>query len=46
MLKGISPCISTDLLQVLAKRGHGDEITLTVAHFPGHSTNPRVLGQA
>lgn len=43
MLKGISPCISPDLLKVLAEMGHGDEIVLADAHFPGHSMNARVL---
>jgi len=43
MLKGIHPCVSPNLLKVLAEMGHGDEIVLTDAHFPGHSTNPRVL---
>lgn len=43
MLKGIHPSIGPDLLRVLAEMGHGDEIVLADAHFPGHSTNPRVL---
>ena len=43
MLKGIAPCISPDLLKVLAEMGHGDEIILADAHFPGHSVNGRVL---
>ena len=43
MLKGISPLISPDLLHVLASMGHGDEIVLADAHFPGHSINKRVL---
>ena len=43
MLKGISPVISPDLLKVLAEMGHGDEIILADAHFPGHSVNARVL---
>jgi L-fucose mutarotase len=43
MLKGIAPCISPDLLKVLAEMGHGDEIVLADAHFPGHSMNVRVL---
>ncbi len=43
MLKGIHPCISPELLKVLAEMGHGDEITLADAHFPGHSVNTRVL---
>ncbi len=43
MLKGINPCISPELLKVLAEMGHGDEIVLADAHFPGHTMNPRVL---
>ena len=43
MLKGISPAISPDLLKTLAEMGHGDEIGLADAHFPGHTMNNRVL---
>lgn len=43
MLKGISRCISPDLLKALAEMGHGDELVLADAHFPGHSMNARVL---
>jgi L-fucose mutarotase len=43
MLKGIAPCISPDLLKVLAEMGHGDELILADAHFPGHTFNPRVV---
>jgi L-fucose mutarotase len=43
MLKGISPLISPDLLAVLARMGHGDEIVLADAHFPGETFNDRVL---
>jgi len=43
MLKGIHPCISPGLLKLLAEMGHGDEIVFADAHFPAHSTNPRVL---
>jgi L-fucose mutarotase len=43
MLKGIAACISPDLLKVLSEMGHGDEIVLADAHFPGHSVNARVL---
>jgi L-fucose mutarotase len=43
MLKGIAPCISPELLKVLAEMGHGDELVLADAHFPGHSMNGRVL---
>jgi len=43
MLKGIAACVSPDLLKVLAEMGHGDELVLADAHFPGHSMNARVL---
>jgi L-fucose mutarotase len=43
MLKNIAPCISPDLLKVLAEMGYGDEIILADAHFPGHKLNTRVL---
>lgn len=43
MLKGIHPCVSPDLLKVLAEMGHGDELVLADAHFPGHTINSRVV---
>ncbi len=43
MLKGISPLLSPDLLATLARMGHGDEIVLADAHFPGESVNPVCL---
>jgi L-fucose mutarotase len=43
MLKGISPLLSPDLLAVLCRMGHGDEIVLADAHFPGESVGARVL---
>ena len=43
MLIGISPLISPELLAVLARMGHGDELVLADAHFPGETFNPRVL---
>ena len=43
MLKGISPLLSPELLAVLTRMGHGDEIILADAHFPGETFNPRVL---
>jgi L-fucose mutarotase len=43
MLKGLSPLLSPELLSVLCKMGHGDEIILADAHFPGHSVNPHTL---
>ncbi len=43
MLIGIDPCISPELLAVLARMGHGDELVLADAFFPGESFNGRVL---
>jgi len=43
MLKGISPLIRPELLATLARMGHGDEIVLADAHFPGESVNPNVI---
>ncbi|HEY3377440.1 MAG TPA: L-fucose mutarotase [Armatimonadota bacterium] len=43
MLKGISPLLSPELLAVLHRMGHGDQIVLADAHFPGESFNARVL---
>jgi L-fucose mutarotase len=43
MLKGISPLISPELLEVMARMGHGDEIVFADAHFPGETFNSRVL---
>jgi len=41
MLKGIDPIISPELLKILAEMGHGDEIILADAHFPGHTFCPK-----
>jgi L-fucose mutarotase len=43
MLIGISPLIGPDLLSTLCRMGHGDEIVLADAHFPGESVGPQVL---
>jgi L-fucose mutarotase len=43
MLLGISPLISPDLLAVLNRMGHGDEIVLADSNFPGETYNTRVL---
>ncbi len=43
MLKGISPLISPELLYTLTRMGHGDEIVLADAHFPGEFCNTRVI---
>ncbi|RPJ60646.1 MAG: L-fucose mutarotase [Acidobacteria bacterium] len=43
MLKRISPLLSPDLLSVLCRMGHGDEIVLADAHFPGETYGRRVI---
>src|SRR5882757_1811492 len=43
MLKGISPYLSPELLKTLHEMGHGDEILLADAHFPGHTLGRRVV---
>ena len=43
MLIGIASCISPELLSVLSRMGHGDEIVLADAFFPGDSFNERVI---
>jgi L-fucose mutarotase len=43
MLIGISPVISPQLLDALFHMGHGDEIVLADAFFPGASVNSHVI---
>ena len=43
MLIGISPVIGPELLTTLYRMGHGDEIVLADAHFPGETVGKRVL---
>jgi L-fucose mutarotase len=43
MLIGIDPVISPELLDALFRMGHGDEIVLGDAFFPGDSFNSRVI---
>ncbi|RCW88925.1 RbsD/FucU family protein [Paracoccus lutimaris] len=43
MLKGIDPLISPDLLQVLARMGHGDTIAIVDANFPAASVGSRTV---
>ena len=43
MLKRISPLLSPELLATLCRMGHGDEIILADAHFPGETYGKRVL---
>lgn len=43
MLKKIPKLLSPDLVRVLMEMGHGDEIVLADANYPGHALHSRVL---
>ena len=43
MLRGISPIMGPELLLTLYRMGHGDEIVLADAHFPGESNCTRIV---
>ena len=43
MLKGIPKILTPDLLAILARMGHGDEIVLADANFPGERLNKNVI---
>ncbi len=43
MLRGLNPLLSPDLLHALAAMGHGDEIVIADANFPGSSTGEEVI---
>jgi L-fucose mutarotase len=43
MVIGVNPVISPELLDALFRMGHGDEIVLADAFFPGDSFNSRVI---
>jgi L-fucose mutarotase len=43
MLNGISPLISPELLNALYRMGHGDEILLADAHYPGDTLGRQVI---
>lgn len=43
MLKGLSPVLSPDLLWTLRAMGHGDEITIVDANYPGSSAGPKLI---
>ena len=43
MLRGIAPIISPELLDVLFKRGHGDEIVIADAFFPWDTFEEKVV---
>jgi L-fucose mutarotase len=43
MLIGIAPVVGPDLLAILCRMGHGDEIVLADANFPGETCGQRVV---
>jgi len=43
MLKGVPPLISPDLMSVLMKMGHGDELVLGDGNFPADSNAQRIV---
>lgn len=43
MLRDINPLLSPDLLHALRAMGHGDEIVIADANFPGTSTGPSCI---
>ena len=43
MLRNIDPLLSPDLLRILAAMGHGDEIVIADANFPGESCARRLV---
>ncbi|NNE88676.1 MAG: ribose ABC transporter [Silicimonas sp.] len=43
MLRNINPILSPDIIHALAAMGHGDEIVIADANFPGESSGPRCL---
>lgn len=43
MLNGISPLLSPELLNALYRMGHGDQILLADAHYPGDTLGKQVI---
>jgi L-fucose mutarotase len=43
MLRNINPLLSPDLLHCLRAMGHGDEIVIADANFPGSSSGPMCI---
>lgn len=43
MLKGVPKIIPPDLLKILCKMGHGDEIIIADGNFPSASVGQRVV---
>lgn len=45
MLRGIDPILSPDLLRILCAMGHGDEVVIADANFPGVSSARTLVRQ-
>ena len=43
MLKGIPPILGPDLLHALQSMGHGDDIAIVDANYPGTSAGPEIV---
>lgn len=43
MLRNIDPILSPDLLHALRAMGHGDDIVIADANFPGSSSGPECI---
>jgi L-fucose mutarotase len=43
MLKGLSPLLSPDLLAILMRMGHGDDLVIADGNFPAESMGQRVI---
>lgn len=43
MLKNINPILSPDLLHIVASMGHGDELVIADANFPGMANAERFV---
>lgn len=43
MLRGVDPVISPELLDILFRMGHGDEIVIADAFFPGDTFGKKVV---
>lgn len=43
MLKGVSPLISPELMNILMKAGHGDEIVIADGNFPADSHAQQIV---
>jgi L-fucose mutarotase len=43
MLKNIPPCLSPELMSILMRMGHGDEIVLADGNFPAESHAQRLV---